>query len=55
MDRDRDFAKSLEGFDAVWRRVRARRGVQAAAEARGIGLMPRRRKRENCCRRTKQA
>ena len=53
MESNRDFAKSLENFDAVWRRVRAQQGFRAAAEARGLTLMPRRQKRKSCCRKLK--
>ena len=37
---DKDIAQRLKGFEAVWRRVGATRSAAAAAEKRGVKLMP---------------
>ena len=36
---EKEFARRLQGFEAVWQRVR--RGRPGAAEAPGVKLMPR--------------
>ena len=43
--RDRELRQKLRQFEAVWQRVDAARDPKAAAEAKGVRLMPRR-----CCR-----
>ena len=37
---DREIDRRLKGFEAVWKRVGAAKSAAAAAEARGLKLMP---------------
>ena len=37
---DKDIVNRLKGFEAVWKRVGAVRSASAAAEKKGVKLMP---------------